>query len=76
MKKSKSKNSKDNSSNNHNNSEIIKLKKYNPIKEGETKDKFSVKKLPTKILDEKFSKNNIIIAIRVRPLNKKELDNV
>ena len=74
MKKSKSKKSKDNSSNNHNNSEIINLKKYNPKKEGEAKDKFSVKKLPTKILEEKFSKNNIIIAIRVRPLSKKELE--
>ena len=57
----------------NNDSEIIKLKKYKPQKEDKTKEKFSLKKLPIKTLDEKFNKNNIIIAVRVRPLNKKEI---
>ena len=74
MKKSKSNISKDNNSNNHNNSEIIKLKKLKPKNGSEAKDKFIIKKLPSKILDEKFNKNNIIIAVRIRPLNKKELE--
>ena len=64
MKKSKSNISKDNNSNNHNNSEIIKLKKLKPKNGSKAKDKFIIKKLPSKILDEKFNKNNIIIAVR------------
>ena len=59
---------------NQNNNENIKIKnKENQLKE-ENKTKLIIKKLPTKSLEEKFSKNNIIIAVRVRPLNKKELE--
>ena len=59
---------------NINANENIKVKnKENQLKE-EDKTKIIIKKLTTKSLEEKFSKNNIIIAIRVRPLNKKELE--
>ena len=58
----------------NNNNEISKIKNVVNILSEENKKNSSVKKIKIKSIEEKFNKNNIIIAVRVRPLNKKEIE--
>ena len=58
----------------NNNNEISKIKNVVNILSEENKKNSNIKKIKIKSIEEKFNKNNIIIAVRVRPLNKKEIE--